>query len=37
MQAKLEPMQSQIVIISRTDQNDRLEELFNACLKQNRA
>lgn len=36
MTAKLEPLQSQIVVISRTDQSQRLSELFNACLKQNR-
>lgn len=35
MTAKLEPMKSQIVVISRTDQQHRLTELFNACLKQN--
>lgn len=35
MAAKLEPMKSQIVVISRTDQQQRLEELFNACLKKN--
>lgn len=33
--AKLEPMKSQIVVISRTDQTQQLEELFNACLKTN--
>lgn len=37
MVAKLEPMKSQIVVICRTDQTRRLEELFNACLKKNHA
>lgn len=37
MATRLEPMKSQIVVISRTDQQQRLGELFNACLKQNRA
>ncbi len=34
---KLKPAENQIVVITRTDQTKRLEDLFAACLKQNRA
>ncbi|MFN3170311.1 MAG: CobW family GTP-binding protein [Hyphomicrobiales bacterium] len=34
---KLLPDVTQIVVITRTDQTQRIEDLFNACLKQNRA
>lgn len=37
MAAKLEPMASQIVVITRTDQSARINDLFQACLRQNRA
>lgn len=32
---KLAPCRTQIVVITRTDQTKRIEDLFNACLKQN--
>lgn len=32
---KLAPYRTQIVVITRTDQTKRIEDLFNACLKQN--
>lgn len=32
---KLAPNRTQIVVITRTDQTKRIEDLFNACLKQN--
>lgn len=32
---KLTAYRSQIVVITRTDQTKRIEDLFNACLKQN--
>lgn len=32
---KLAPCCTQIVVITRTDQTKRIEDLFNACLKQN--
>lgn len=35
MTEKLLPMESQVVVISRTDKSQRLNELFDACLKQN--
>jgi G3E family GTPase len=34
---RLKPLENQIVVITRTDQSKRLEDLFAACLKQNRA
>lgn len=36
MTARLQPMKSQIVVITRTDEGHRVEELFQACLKKNR-
>ncbi|MFK7791274.1 MAG: GTP-binding protein [Devosiaceae bacterium] len=35
--AKLETDENQVVVITRTDQTQRLRELFAACLKQNHA
>jgi G3E family GTPase len=35
--SKLSPNATQIVVITRTDQTQRIKDLFTACLKQNRA